>query len=405
MVQREKASLWRMKQLLTKFRGDEIWAPCGRLQSEDDITLFGPIRTGDTEEFVGVHEDDLERPLPLGRSQVEIHAINDGDLDFQGSNQGERTSNAMLNHGNGTKDLETEAIKGNLLISDGNIATGNTARDDTMGGNSNADRNVHEDRNGHKTNPEVAESDDTVSNPPKQILDVKLPMLEAGREIRSSSDRNTATPAPPTMEMDDQNLLSAPVTNKSGGDGDGAAGKSPEAAAPKVEDGRRAEGRDREEDGENLQLAPHRMTTRAQAQAASDNTTSARTRSPSPASSTSTFVHPFFLVPPSAHPDRDFGLPPAEAEDTRRVLMSYVQKQEEVCRGVEKLYEGLLRADRMRKTVLKWCKAEAHVGEMSDGEDWYDKEEWALDEDLKKGHEEEEDEGGNQGKKTRGRRA
>jgi hypothetical protein len=59
----------------------------------------------------------------------------------------------------------------------------------------------------------------------------------------------------------------------------------------------------------------------------------------------------------------------------------------------------------MRKNVLKWAKAEGHVGEMSDGEDWYDKEEWGLDDDLKKGQDEEEDDGGNQGKKTRTRRA
>jgi len=82
----------------------------------------------------------------------------------------------------------------------------------------------------------------------------------------------------------------------------------------------------------------------------------------------------------------------------------WVQKQEEVVRGVERLYGGLLMADRMQKVVIKWCKAEGHIGEMSDGEDWYDKEEWGLEEDLKKGQLEEEDETANQGKKTRGRR-
>ena len=59
----------------------------------------------------------------------------------------------------------------------------------------------------------------------------------------------------------------------------------------------------------------------------------------------------------------------------------------------------------MRKTVFKWCKAEGHVGEMSDGEDWYDKEEWGLDEDLRKGHEDEEEDAPTQGKKTRKTRA
>ncbi|KAI0864476.1 RXT2-like protein [Xylaria cubensis] len=117
-------------------------------------------------------------------------------------------------------------------------------------------------------------------------------------------------------------------------------------------------------------------------------------------------IHPMFLPPRSALPDRDLGIPEGEAEDMRRLLQLIVQKQEEVCRGVKRLYEGLLRANRMRKTVLQWSKYEAHAGpnrDMSDGEDWYDKEEWGLEEDLKKGQDEEEDEPQTT-KKTRNRR-
>ncbi|KAI1827268.1 RXT2-like protein [Xylaria intraflava] len=118
-------------------------------------------------------------------------------------------------------------------------------------------------------------------------------------------------------------------------------------------------------------------------------------------------IHPMFIAPRSARPDRDFGMLEGEAEDMRRLLQLYVQKQEEVCRGVKRLYEGLLRADRMRKTVFQWSKYEAHVGpnrDMSDGEDWYDKHEWDLEEDLKKGQDEEEDEAPQTTKKTRNRR-
>ncbi|KAF2971023.1 hypothetical protein GQX73_g2592 [Xylaria multiplex] len=117
-------------------------------------------------------------------------------------------------------------------------------------------------------------------------------------------------------------------------------------------------------------------------------------------------IHPMFIPPRSARPDRDLGIPEGEAEDMRRVFQLFVQKQEEVCRGVKRLYEGLLRAERMRKTVLQWSKYEAHVGsnrDMSDGEDWYDREEWNLEEDLKKGQDEEEDEPQTT-KKTRTRR-
>ncbi|KAI1356156.1 RXT2-like protein [Xylaria sp. FL0043] len=117
-------------------------------------------------------------------------------------------------------------------------------------------------------------------------------------------------------------------------------------------------------------------------------------------------IHPMFLPPRSARPDRDLGIPESEAEDMRRLFQLFVQKQEEVCRGVKRLYEGLLRAERMRKTVLQWSKYEGHVGpnrDMSDGEDWYDKEEWGFEEDLKKGQDEEEDEPQTT-KKTRTRR-
>jgi hypothetical protein len=153
--------------------------------------------------------------------------------------------------------------------------------------------------------------------------------------------------------------------------------------------------------------APRRMRTRAQAQAASENTASSRARSISPDSGEEMFISPYFLAPPKSHPDRDLGLPQHEADDIRRLLQLYIQKQEEVCRGVQKVYDGLMRADRYRQQVMKWAKAEGHVGvnrDMSDGEDWYDKEEWGLDEDLKKGQDEEEEDAATTAKKTRTRR-
>ncbi|KAK3350009.1 RXT2-like protein [Lasiosphaeria hispida] len=129
--------------------------------------------------------------------------------------------------------------------------------------------------------------------------------------------------------------------------------------------------------------------------------------STSPESLEDPFIHPLFLPPRSARTDRDLGLPEQEAEDVRRLLQLYVQKQEEVCRGTKKLYEGLLKADQYRKTVWQWAKAEAHCGanrDMSDGEDWYDKEEWGLTEDLKKGEDEVEEDTAQTQKKTRTRR-
>jgi len=127
----------------------------------------------------------------------------------------------------------------------------------------------------------------------------------------------------------------------------------------------------------------------------------------SPSNGSDIFLHPLFQVPPSARPDKDIGLPDVDADNVRHLLALYVQKQEEICRGAAKLHEGLLKADRLRKEVLNWSKAEAHSGpnrDMSDGEDWYDKVEWGLDEDLKKGQDEEEEETGTTTKKTRNRK-
>lgn len=119
------------------------------------------------------------------------------------------------------------------------------------------------------------------------------------------------------------------------------------------------------------------------------------------------FVHPMFLPPEHSRLDRDVGLPEQEAEDVRRLLALFIQKQEEVCRGVTRLHDGLNRAQRLRQDVLRWSKAEAHSGvnrDMSDGEDWYDRDEWGLAEDLKKGQDDEEEDTTTTGKKTRARR-
>lgn len=134
------------------------------------------------------------------------------------------------------------------------------------------------------------------------------------------------------------------------------------------------------------------------------NATAPRTNGASHRHDDENSIHPHFISAPSAHPDKDIGLSPQDAEAVRYVLQLWVQKQEEVVRGTTKLYEGLLKANRLRQTVLKWSKAEAHVGEMSDGEDWYDKEYWGLTEDLKKGHDEEEEDQQQTTKKTRNRK-
>ncbi|KAF2159029.1 hypothetical protein M409DRAFT_30447 [Zasmidium cellare ATCC 36951] len=149
----------------------------------------------------------------------------------------------------------------------------------------------------------------------------------------------------------------------------------------------------------------HAMTTRARARSPAER--SDRTPSPSPSDSASIpVVHPWFVAPSTSLSDRDLGLPVNEADDTRKLLLLYVQKQEQVVRSLDALYMGLQKTDRLRQYVYRSCKAEAHlvpdgkgnmVTEMSDGEDWYDISDWGLqprelkDGQLEKGKDEVED--------------
>lgn len=131
------------------------------------------------------------------------------------------------------------------------------------------------------------------------------------------------------------------------------------------------------------------MTTRARARSPQDEAGSIPP-SPSPSSSASIPpIHPWFTAPTNSLPSSDLSLPLAEAEDTRKLLLLYCQKQEQTIRSLETLAFGLQKADRLRKFVYESAKASEHlvedgkgnlVTEMSDGEDWYDPAEWGLSE-------------------------
>lgn len=113
---------------------------------------------------------------------------------------------------------------------------------------------------------------------------------------------------------------------------------------------------------------PHRMTTRRQA--------NNNGRSPTPAIPP---IDAFFGFPADAVPDPRMGLPQNMADEGTLALSTYISKQEEIVRQLQELHSGLLRALKMRQNVWKWCRAEGHVGEMSDNEDWVDFEEWDID--------------------------
>ncbi|KFZ15648.1 hypothetical protein V502_05481 [Pseudogymnoascus sp. VKM F-4520 (FW-2644)] len=364
MMQKEKATLWKMKRLLTMLSGDRIWVPTALLETPNDISLFGN-----------------------GRNEYREHLLE------KARSEDTRSEDRAMN---GATLAHVDAATPELAVD--NDATGNeVAMVDVPSQNGSGQETVST-----SVEPTVGEGVATATNG-----DTKATELEASEKApgshESENEQNAngadkmdgvVTDAEPKIAVtEDAEELNEDKTNQF---------EDPDTTLPDPDVPADDEA---EEKDETDAPEPRRMRTRAQAQAASDDNVRSRTRSLSNSSNDS-FIHPFFLAPPSAIPDRDIGLPTQEADETRRLLQLFVQKQEEVCRGSERLYEGLLKADRLRSDVMKWAKAEAHTGEngMSDGEDWYDMEEWNLDEELKKGQDEDDEDAATTAKKTRTRR-
>lgn len=417
MLHREKKTLWSIKSLLTKLRGDETWIPCGNLNSEVDDIIFNTTSIYDGIVKLNVHQDSTNDTVK----------INSGD-GIGGTPLSVVPEPMSIVGTPAAKASPTGAPKSSNLTPLGAAQIDNFSElPETikLGANEAKDDKSEEGPVGQEDNLAIPEESapvaeivpvpeaDAVSdhcgnedrlaeaNQPIELESVTTELATTSADPKGSPqaiEMNQDPPSEAALEQESSASEKVPCAVLDGGEN----AHIGQDLAPDMDEEKAVETIYR--NGEDpSQPPPHRMTTRAQAQAASEKSTSSRTRSSSVASSVPPSIHPLFLIPQHAHPDRDFGLSPNEAEEMRRTVMLYVQKQEEICRGAEKLYYGLLRADRMRKTVFKWCKAEGHVGEMSDGEDWYDKEEWGLDEDLRKGHDEEEEDA-NQGKKTRARR-
>jgi hypothetical protein len=356
-LRQERALLWRARNLHRQFLGDSGWMPCGALETPNDYLIFDP------------------RPVS------NVPSVSTG---YQGpSGTGTPSAAEVVN---GPQDATQEVPS--------SIATAKPQRHAQNGEQQQADpRHNDVDMAEAPANEEEADKN--------------------GPQLKSEDTDATVKDLPPHPNTDSS-------AQENNGHADGAksnTGPTERQDADATKDGEPAElnevGDDTEQDLEmhdgSSPEPPRRMTTRAQANAVNP------TENGSPLSSTDSAFplptpHPLFLVPENIRPDPNFGLPAAEAEETRRLLWSYIQKQEETVRGVEHMLDSLNKACRMKADVLEWCKAEEHVGEMSDGEDWYDREQWGLTEgeDLKKGTDEDEvetvDETRTQGKRGRGRR-
>ncbi|KAL4868172.1 hypothetical protein BDV12DRAFT_170186 [Aspergillus spectabilis] len=374
-LRQERALLWRARNLHRQFLGDGPWAPCGIFETSEDRSIFEPriASTG--------HSSLLPHYKIKG-----VSASANGDLD--GSRERAQNSLPSIDPSKGADSLQHRHDNAANATNDVEMTDGPNDRTEHASGNSEAN---------HSKEPKFEEIDTLVGD---------LPQHSEIREeaVNINGDKTEKLPG-------DHDRLS---------NTDGTVGK--EANNGGADQGLQTNGDREEEEDKDVEMQngsspepPRRMTTRAQANAGQPQQDNDSGRaSPSPSSDTLSSLptpHPLYLVPDSVRPDSNFGLPPNEAEDTRRLLWSYVQKQEETVRGFEHMLETLLRACRMKDDVFEWCKAEGHVGELSDGEDWYDREKWGLaeGEDLKKGADEDDlepvEESRSSNKRGRGRRA
>ncbi|EGE79648.1 hypothetical protein BDDG_02589 [Blastomyces dermatitidis ATCC 18188] len=393
-LRQEQEILHKAKRLHRELLGDAPWMPCGFLETMDDRNIFDP------------------------------------NYGFN--------SHPSSKHGNGRGKSGQSSRRGSAV--DQALQTGNKfatsvpnhdALDYAVNGVSAAQRNAGHDVEMGDASEEPLEKKDPV-DPEKKVMNeptkpngqaVSPPESINGDDISKNAEAkgqsSKATTDEDPLKTKEEPKDSTPVDATATANGD-------DINMDKDKDGDRTEDEaaDGNDEGISSPEPPRRMTTRARAnQAANQPTTptsSDTARSDTPSSSTANdplTMHPIFVLPPT-HLDRTCGLPPTEADEVRRMLWSYIQKQEETVRASQRMYQMLLGAYRKKQLVWEWCKAEGHVGELSDGEDWYDREQWGLGdgEDLRKGADEDEVDGGvdegrggggsgtGSGKRGRGRR-
>ncbi|PGH03874.1 hypothetical protein GX51_03862 [Blastomyces parvus] len=376
-LRQEQEILHKAKRLHRELLGDAPWMPCGFLETMDDRNIFDPN--------YGVNS----HPSPKhgnGRANSG-HSSRRGSAVNQTLQPGNNFSTSSHNH-----DALNYAVNGVFA------AQRNADHDVEMG---DASEGPLESKNPIDPKKNVANEpikpNGQAVSPPESINGDNMSKTA---EVKEQSSKSTPDEDPLKTKEKPKDNIPVDATATTNGD---------DIKIDKDKDGDRTEDEaaddnndDNDKDeGISSPEPPRRMTTRARAnQAANQPTTptssdTARSGTPSSTANDPLTMHPIFLLPPT-HLDRTCGLPPTEADEVRRMLWSYIQKQEETVRASQRMYHMLLGACRKKELVWEWCKAEGHVGELSDGEDWYDREQWGLGdgEDLRKGADEDDVDGG-----------
>ena len=354
-LRQQRTNLWRAKSLNRQLIGDESWIPCEAVESPDDWNLFEPakraprawngtkrrkIDDNSTNALNGVGTDTIEHP----------HASNSGTE--QAADDGmvldslQRPMNEPIGQ-QGTSNRQAEQVKKEYDES-GTVAGSslNAHLQDVNMPDVRDDDKPHHALNGI-SHPDKAEGNVKGADAGENVGDKGGEMEMQGEEADGATEDDSESPSPPPPPRRITRALAANnISNPQSG-----TATPPVPATPTL----------------------------------------------SPASESILYeIDPIFLLPPSVRPPNSatsfHGLPAEEALETRRLLTNYIQKLEESVRGYEAVLNKLLKAKRLRDEVLEMCKAEGHVGEMSDGEDWIDNDYWGLQQgELRKGRDEDED--------------
>ncbi|RAH82053.1 hypothetical protein BO86DRAFT_361774 [Aspergillus japonicus CBS 114.51] len=387
-LRQERALLWRARNLHRQFLGDSSWMACGMVETSADRWIFEPrvTRTTHSPSLNQSGPNGTAAPLPTSKPTTQ----NDGAQESSSVTEASQPSHVAQNEISQSQSAADEDVE----MTDAQDHRTNQVH--------------HLPKLDQTREPKSEEVDTPVGDLPHHSETTKQDTQVNGNHLANSTKavEDRLPDSDGTLDREgkaDPNINgTTSVTQPDPKHRPDAAGDDTSKDAEMQDDGTSPE-------------PPRRMTTRAQTNAANpQQDDELGPLSPTPSDDTLGSLptpHPLFLIPESVRPDPNVGLPPNEAEDTRRLLWSYVQKQEETVRGFEHMLDCLLRACRMQEDVLEWCKAEGHVGELSDGEDWYDREKWGLaeGEDLKKGADEDDiepvEESRTSNKRGRGRRA
>ena len=369
-LRQERANLWRAKHLNRQLIGDISWIPCEAVESADDWNIFEPKKS--QLESVGSKKrkrDDNASELSQGAATEVMKSI--------------LVMNGVANVPTSEQILGSSSIVvSDESAADQDVPMTDATRADSVEGDTGVDQ--------HASRCPPIETSKFAKSPAKGLQtdgpgnSIPPP---ATNGVHSQETRDDETREEGNTEKGEnfrlEGTASADMLTRIDVDPTPRVPSEPDEASPPP---------------------PPRRITRA---LAANNTSNSQSSAPTPplsptptltSSSTSSLLQtdPLYLIPSSVHPSHpalDFhGLPIEEATETRRLLTTYIQKQEESVRGYEGVLSKLLKAQRLRDEVLEMCKAEGHIGEMSDGEDWIDYDQWGLQPgELRKGRDEDED--------------